>query len=196
MKMSEWTGTALDPDERAARHAREVAGVNGIAGSLPNASLGRFDAITFNKVLEHVPRIRSRCSPTRCPSSSRTGSYTWSFPTGRRPRGARALAARSSSSSTSTCSASLRSRASQIARGSMPRSSSVSANPAASTRCVPSSHRGRVDTQAVPRCNPATVMDSLQGRKIAIIGGAGFIGHHLGLQLVRRATSTRSMACR
>jgi len=55
MKMSGWTGTALDPDERAARHAREVAGVNGIAGSLPNASLGRFDAITFNKVLEHVP---------------------------------------------------------------------------------------------------------------------------------------------
>ncbi len=55
MKMSGWTGTALDPDERAARHAREVAGVNGVAGSLPNPALGRFDAITFNKVLEHVP---------------------------------------------------------------------------------------------------------------------------------------------
>jgi nucleoside-diphosphate-sugar epimerase len=30
------------------------------------------------------------------------------------------------------------------------------------------------------------VMESLQGRRIAIIGGAGFIGHHLGLELVRR----------
>ena len=32
-------------------------------------------------------------------------------------------------------------------------------------------------------------MDSLQGRKIAIIGGAGFIGHHLGLELVRRGAN-------
>jgi nucleoside-diphosphate-sugar epimerase len=29
-------------------------------------------------------------------------------------------------------------------------------------------------------------MDGLQGRRIAIIGGAGFIGHHLGIELVRR----------
>lgn len=29
-------------------------------------------------------------------------------------------------------------------------------------------------------------MDSMNGRRIAIIGGAGFIGHHLGIELVRR----------
>jgi SAM-dependent methyltransferase len=55
MKQVGWQGTALDPDERAARHAREVVGVEGLCGSLPSASgLGRYDAITFNKVLEHV----------------------------------------------------------------------------------------------------------------------------------------------
>ncbi len=32
-------------------------------------------------------------------------------------------------------------------------------------------------------------MESLQGRKIAIIGGAGFIGHHLALDLVRRGAN-------
>ena len=32
-------------------------------------------------------------------------------------------------------------------------------------------------------------MESLQGRRIAIIGGAGFIGHHLALDLVRRGAN-------
>ena len=32
-------------------------------------------------------------------------------------------------------------------------------------------------------------MQSLQGKKIALIGGAGFIGHHLALDLVRRGAS-------
>jgi SAM-dependent methyltransferase len=54
MKANGWQCTALDPDPRAATHAREVAGVTGICGSLPNAALGTFDAIAFNKVLEHV----------------------------------------------------------------------------------------------------------------------------------------------
>ncbi|HEX4450474.1 MAG TPA: class I SAM-dependent methyltransferase [Kofleriaceae bacterium] len=54
MKAAGWLCTALDPDPRAASHAREVVGVSGIAGSLPNDSLGKFDAIAFNKVLEHV----------------------------------------------------------------------------------------------------------------------------------------------
>ena len=54
MKQHGWHGTALDPDPRAACHAEEVAGVIGVAGSLPSSSLGTFDAITFNKVLEHV----------------------------------------------------------------------------------------------------------------------------------------------
>ncbi len=54
MKAAGWQCTALDPDPRAAVHAREVAGVTGISGSLPNDSLGKFDAIAFNNVLEHV----------------------------------------------------------------------------------------------------------------------------------------------
>jgi len=54
MKQHGWTGTALDPDPRAAEHAREVAGVTGIAGSLPSDGIGRFELVTFNKVLEHV----------------------------------------------------------------------------------------------------------------------------------------------
>lgn len=54
MKQAGWQCTALDPDERAARHAREVAGVTGLQGSLPLASATRYDVITFNKVLEHV----------------------------------------------------------------------------------------------------------------------------------------------
>ena len=53
MKEHGWRGTALDPDERAMQHAREVAGVDAIRGSLP-AEVGRFDVVTFNKVLEHV----------------------------------------------------------------------------------------------------------------------------------------------
>jgi SAM-dependent methyltransferase len=54
MREASWQCTALDPDERAVRHAREVAGVAGICGSLPLANAGRYDVITFNKVLEHV----------------------------------------------------------------------------------------------------------------------------------------------
>ncbi|MEO8706958.1 MAG: class I SAM-dependent methyltransferase, partial [Kofleriaceae bacterium] len=54
MKDFGWTCTALDPDPRAARHATDTAGVTGLAGSLPHPTLGQFDAITFNKVLEHV----------------------------------------------------------------------------------------------------------------------------------------------
>jgi SAM-dependent methyltransferase len=54
MKQHGWQGTALDPDPRAAQHATDVAGVTGIAGSLPSAALGTFDVVTFNKVLEHV----------------------------------------------------------------------------------------------------------------------------------------------
>jgi nucleoside-diphosphate-sugar epimerase len=36
---------------------------------------------------------------------------------------------------------------------------------------------------------PGQSMDTLQGRRIAIIGGAGFIGHHLALELVRRGSN-------
>jgi SAM-dependent methyltransferase len=57
MKEAGWDVTALDPDPRAAAHARDTVGVAAYAGDFMKvdaAALGRYDAITFNKVLEHV----------------------------------------------------------------------------------------------------------------------------------------------
>lgn len=47
--------TALDPDERAAEHARSTVGVDAVCADFMEAEPpGRFDLVTFNKVLEHV----------------------------------------------------------------------------------------------------------------------------------------------
>jgi SAM-dependent methyltransferase len=57
MKAAGWLCTALDPDERAVLHARDVVGIDAIAGDfmkLDTVYLGSYDVITFNKVLEHV----------------------------------------------------------------------------------------------------------------------------------------------
>jgi SAM-dependent methyltransferase len=54
MRHGGWQGTAIDPDPRAVEHARTAAGVEAICGSLPAQGLGRYDVVTFNKVLEHV----------------------------------------------------------------------------------------------------------------------------------------------
>jgi SAM-dependent methyltransferase len=57
MRQAGFRCTALDPDPGAAAHAREAAGVDAILGDfmlLPADRLGRYDLITFNKVLEHV----------------------------------------------------------------------------------------------------------------------------------------------
>ena len=57
MRQAGFHCTALDPDPRAAAHAREAAGVDAIVGDfmlLPADGLGCYDVITFNKVLEHV----------------------------------------------------------------------------------------------------------------------------------------------
>jgi SAM-dependent methyltransferase len=56
MKEAGWRCTALDPDARASAHAREVAGVATVTGDFRRlaATLGRFDLVSFNKVLEHV----------------------------------------------------------------------------------------------------------------------------------------------
>jgi SAM-dependent methyltransferase len=55
MKEAGWDCTALDPDARSARHARETVGVKAVCGDfMSEDDLGRFDFITFNKVLEHV----------------------------------------------------------------------------------------------------------------------------------------------
>ena len=56
MKAAGWRCTALDPDPRAAAHARDVVGVDAIAGDfMSEERLGTYDAISLNKVLEHVP---------------------------------------------------------------------------------------------------------------------------------------------
>jgi 2-polyprenyl-3-methyl-5-hydroxy-6-metoxy-1,4-benzoquinol methylase len=55
MKVTGWDGTALDPDPRAAQHAREVVGVEAVQGDFMSVDPpGCFDLLTFNKVLEHV----------------------------------------------------------------------------------------------------------------------------------------------
>jgi SAM-dependent methyltransferase len=51
-----WPCTALDPDERAARHAREVAGVEARCGDFMTLeATALYNMVTLNKVLEHVP---------------------------------------------------------------------------------------------------------------------------------------------
>jgi len=55
MKAAGWKGTALDPDARQAAHARTVVGVDAVQADFMKAEdLGRFDLVSFNKVLEHV----------------------------------------------------------------------------------------------------------------------------------------------
>ncbi len=55
MKEAGWDCTALDPDIRAVKHVQEVVGVRAIQGDfMTTQDIGRFDVVTFNKVLEHV----------------------------------------------------------------------------------------------------------------------------------------------
>lgn len=71
VKQAGWACTALDPDKRAARHLREVVGVEAVCGDFMTAQgLTGFDVITLNKVLEHVEdpvamlsRARSALAP-------------------------------------------------------------------------------------------------------------------------------------
>jgi hypothetical protein len=50
-----WRCTALDPDARAAEHARTVAGVEVICGDFMSTEVeAHYNMVTFNKVLEHV----------------------------------------------------------------------------------------------------------------------------------------------
>ena len=52
MKAAGWDCTALDPDTRAAKHARGVVGVQSICGDFGTAEeVGHFDLITFFKWL-------------------------------------------------------------------------------------------------------------------------------------------------
>src|SRR5688572_23669792 len=57
MKAAGWQVTALEPDTRTVEHLRDVVGVTAAAADLLELSpdtFGRFEAVSFNKVLEHV----------------------------------------------------------------------------------------------------------------------------------------------
>lgn len=55
MRLEGWECTALDPDPRVVRHAVECAEVRGQCGDFLSCSAnGKYDLLTFNKVLEHV----------------------------------------------------------------------------------------------------------------------------------------------
>jgi 2-polyprenyl-3-methyl-5-hydroxy-6-metoxy-1,4-benzoquinol methylase len=55
MKEAGWAVTGLDPDPRAIEHLRGDVGVDAVEGDFMHCEdLGRFDLVTFNKVLEHV----------------------------------------------------------------------------------------------------------------------------------------------
>ena len=56
VKHAGWTCTALDPDPRAVGQIQENVGVDTVCGDFMTvASPGRYDIVTLNKVLEHVP---------------------------------------------------------------------------------------------------------------------------------------------
>ena len=55
MKKLGWECTAIDMDERLIEHHREVVGIKSFCGDLRGqSSLGFYNLITFNKVLEHI----------------------------------------------------------------------------------------------------------------------------------------------
>lgn len=55
MKALGWNCTALDPDCRATEHAERTVGVRAVCGDFMTVEgVGQFNAVTFNKVLEHV----------------------------------------------------------------------------------------------------------------------------------------------
>jgi SAM-dependent methyltransferase len=55
MKEAGWDCTAVDPDARSCGHARANVGVRDVCGDFMQLDdLGEYDAVSFNKVLEHV----------------------------------------------------------------------------------------------------------------------------------------------
>lgn len=56
IKTMGWECAAIDPDARAVQHMKERVGVRAIQGDFMKVEIDeRFDILTFNKVLEHVP---------------------------------------------------------------------------------------------------------------------------------------------
>ena len=55
IKKYNWDCVALDPDQQAAKHIRNVVGIETICDDFFKLNLDKkFDVVTFNKVLEHV----------------------------------------------------------------------------------------------------------------------------------------------
>ena len=68
--------TALDPDRRAIKISSEKRGVKGVCKDFMEAKdLGRFDVITFNKVLEHVKNPVAMLE--RSKNFLKTGGYVY-----------------------------------------------------------------------------------------------------------------------
>jgi SAM-dependent methyltransferase len=76
MKQAGWACTALDPDPRAAAHARDRVGIAAVVGDFMTAdNLGRHALVTFNKVLEHVPEPVAMLR--RAAGVLQTGGHVW-----------------------------------------------------------------------------------------------------------------------
>lgn len=55
MKQEGWDCLAMDMDAKLVKHHQEVAGIDSIVGDVRYLDgIGKFDLITFNKVLEHI----------------------------------------------------------------------------------------------------------------------------------------------
>jgi SAM-dependent methyltransferase len=66
MREAGWECTALDPDPRAIAMIRELAQVETLCGDFMQlAPEPRFDLVTFNKVLEHVPDMTGMLARAR-----------------------------------------------------------------------------------------------------------------------------------
>jgi SAM-dependent methyltransferase len=66
VKQAGWHCTAVDPDPRAVEHMKTVVGVEAVCGDFHTLDgIGRFDIVTFNKVLEHVPDPVAMLARTR-----------------------------------------------------------------------------------------------------------------------------------
>jgi SAM-dependent methyltransferase len=76
MREAGWTATALDPDPRACAMVEELAGVATLCGDFMTLTPpGRYDLVTFNKVLEHVQPMAAMLARTRDYLSPRGAVY-------------------------------------------------------------------------------------------------------------------------
>lgn len=66
MREAGWRTVALDPDPRAAAHARDTVGVEAVCADFMDAEgIGTFSLVTLNKVVEHVADPRGMLARAR-----------------------------------------------------------------------------------------------------------------------------------